>query len=246
MRWSSPILWIVAAAGIVALGLAALALASGFFDRDPIHLYGMNNARPVHVTAVYFSGDMGLRFGMGTHVAPALAARNIPVLGISSTAVFYRQRSQSEVNALVANSVRQALARTGADHVILVGQSFGSDILVAGLGALSPDLRAKIAAVVLVVPGKAIYFRADPTGLRYHGTSDADAVSAIRSVTWAPLICIYGQSETDSLCPTLLGSTAKVIELPGGHHLRGDYSMLIQTVFAALAPILQQNQEVRK
>ncbi|MEO6091515.1 MAG: AcvB/VirJ family lysyl-phosphatidylglycerol hydrolase [Novosphingobium sp.] len=241
IRLNQPVVWIGAALGILVLALAALAFAAGFADRNSIHLYGMNNARPVRVAAVYFSGDMGLRFGMGRHVAPALAARGIPVFGVSSPAVFNTQRSRGDVNALVAETIRRALVRSGADQVILMGQSFGSDILVAGLEALPPDLHRKVAAVVLVVPGQTVYFRADPTGLRYHGTPDADAVSDIGAMTWAPLICIYGQSENDSLCPTLLGKAAKVIELPGDHFLRNDHAKLIETIFTALAPILRQN-----
>ena len=240
-RPKTAIRWTAAAFGLIAIAIAAFGLATGFFDGNPIRLYGMKDSAGARVAAVYFSGDMGLRFGMGAHVAPALAARNIPVFGINAPTVFKTRRSQAEVNALVADAIRQAMARSGARKVVLMGQSFGSDILVAGLGALPPGLRAKIEAVVLVVPGQTIYFRADPTGFLYRGTPDADAVRDIRAMTWAPLICIYGRSETDSLCPALIGKAVKVIGLPGGHFLRNDHAKLVETIFAALAPILQHN-----
>lgn len=236
-------IWLTAIVFIVAGAIAVIATMAGFFDTDPVHLFGMDNGRQARFAAVYFSGDMGLRFGMGTHVAPALAARNIPVYGISSPAVFNRRRTQGDVEGLIENAVRNALARSGAAQVILMGQSFGSDILVAGLDALPPDLRARVAAVVLVVPAQAAYFRADPTGLHYHGTPDATLTDSVKAIGWAPLICIYGQSETDSLCPTLLGSSAKVIELPGGHFLHNDHDRLIATIFNALGPVLQQSPE---
>lgn len=246
LRPGRPILWIAGILGLIAISAATIGLAAGFFDRDPIHLYGMDPARPSRVAAVYFSGDMGLRFGMGTRVAPALAARGIPVFGISSPTIFNRQRSQAEVNALVANTVRDALARSDAARVILMGQSFGSDILVAGMRALPADLRAKVAAIILVVPGQSAYFHADPTGLRYSGAPDANLVREAAMMTWAPVICIYGQSETDSLCPSLLGKTAKVIELPGGHFLHRDSARLIAAILTALQPILQQDREQMK
>ena len=239
-------LWVAGAVAVLSLALTALAAAAGFFDGDPVHVYGMDGAQHPRIAAAYFSGDMGLRFGMGTHVVPALAARGIPVYGISSPAIFNRQRSQGEVDALIARTVRDALARSRADRLILMGQSFGSDIVVAGLAALPADLRAKIAAVVLVVPGRTAYFRADPSGLRYHGTPDADLAADARSIHWAPLICIYGQSESESLCPTLIGTPAKVIELPGGHFLRNDHERLVAAILTGLGPVLQTNSEQAK
>jgi type IV secretory pathway VirJ component len=238
--------WLVAIAVLLAGMAGTLAIMAGFFDTDPVHLYGMSSGQHPRFAAVYFSGDMGLRFGMGTHVAPALAARKIPVYGISSPALFSRQRSQGEVDALVADTIRQALARSGADQAILMGQSFGADILVAGLSALPPEFRARIAAVVLVVPARTAYFRADPTGLRYHGTPDATLTERVKALDWAPLICIYGQSETESLCPSLMGTGAKVIELPGGHFLHNDHDKLTATIFNALGPVLRQKPEQRK
>lgn len=231
---------------MLAIVLTALAFIGGFFDRDAIHLYGMRKTSPTRVAAVYYSGDMGLRFGMGTHVAPMLAARGIPVFGVSMPALFNEQRSQAEVNAMLAATIRDALAQSGARKLVLMGQSFGSDILVAGLDALPPELRSKVAAVVLVVPGQKAYFRADPTGLRYLEAPDADEVTAIKRMTWAPLICIFGQAETDSLCPSLLGSHAKVIEMPGGHFLHNDHDRLVATMLTALGPIIGQEPEQAK
>lgn len=239
-----PTLLLGAGGLLLAAGLAVAAFA-GFFDRDPIHLFGVGG-RPAPVAAVYFSGDMGLRFGMGPHVAAALTARHIPVLGVSSSTAFAAHRSQAEVDAIVAGSVREALARTGAARIAVMGQSFGSDMLVAGLGALPPDLRARVAAIVLVVPARTIYFRADPSGFSYRGTPDADGPAHARGLTWAPLVCIYGDKEADSLCPALPRAAAKVIALPGGHFLRNDPARLIATIFAALDPILQSDREQRR
>lgn len=237
-RSSSGMLrWVSAVALAIAAALLALAAAAGFFDRDPIRLFGDFGRGRVPVVALYFSGDMGLRFGMGPHVTQALAARGIPVMGVNSPTIFGRHRSRDEVDAVVAQAVRSALARAHADRVVLIGQSFGSDVLGTGISRLPADLRAKVASIVLVVPGRTVFFRADPTSLAYRGTPDAQAIESARTLSWAPLTCIYGARETDSLCP-LLGAPAKRIELPGGHFLDNDAHRLIATIIAALHPVL--------
>jgi type IV secretory pathway VirJ component len=232
LRWIGGLALVTSAVLLVVAGIA------GFFDRDPIRLFGDFGRGPVPVVALFFSGDMGLRFGMGPHVTQALSARGIPVMGVNSPTIFGRHRSRVEVDGVVADAVRSALALAHADRVVLIGQSFGSDVLGTGAARLPADLRSKVAAIILVVPGQTVFFRADPTSLAYRGTPDAQAVDAARTLSWAPLTCIYGARETDSLCP-LLAAPVKRIALPGGHFLGNDANRLIATIVAALRPVLR-------
>ncbi|MGY4396631.1 type IV secretory pathway VirJ component [Sphingomonas sp. UYAg733] len=239
-RRRSSLRWILAVIGFLLVTLAVVAWAAGFFDNDPDRFFASPGNGRVPVAALYMSGDMGLRFGMGASVAHALAESHVPVLGINSPSIFATHRTAADVDAIVAKSVRDTMTRTGADRVILIGQSFGSDILGIGAASLPPELRSHIAAIVLVVPGQGVYFRADPTGFAYRGTPDADPVAAAKSIAWAPLFCIHGEQETDSLCPSLKGGHAQVIALPGGHFLHRDEQRLITTIFAALRPYVPQ------
>ncbi|MET0307636.1 MAG: AcvB/VirJ family lysyl-phosphatidylglycerol hydrolase [Sphingomonas sp.] len=230
--------------GILAGAILILYALAGFFDRDPVHVFGMEDG-PKPVAAVYFSGDMGLRFGMGPYIADALAKAGVPVLGMSSSTAFARHRSQEEVDAIFAKAVRDTLTRTGAKRLIVLGQSFGADMVRVGLVSLPPDLRARIAAVVLVVPGETAYFRADPSNIAYHGTPDADA-SGARKLDWVPITCIRGALEPDSLCPLMLTPNVRRIVLPGGHFLQNDHDLLVRTVFAALGTLIPAPMEPTK
>jgi len=218
-------------AGLLML-LALAAPALHLIDDRSLRLFG---GRPQsQVVSVYFSGDMGLRFGMGAKVVPALAAHGIPVIGVSSPVNFGTRRTREQADAIVAGAIRTAMAQTGAQRVILMGQSFGADIVSAIAPDLPADLRAHIAAINVVVPAQTVYFRSDPTGLYYHGTPDAVPAAAMRHLDWAPVICIYGEEEADSLCPTLKGTGAQVIGLPGGHFLRNDDKLLVATLLRSL------------
>ena len=216
---------------LVLLGLAAPALH--LIDSQSLRWFDGGKKHP-SVVAVYISGDMGLRFGLGSEVVPALAAHGIPVVGVSSPVNFGMRKTREQVDAIVAGAIRTALAKTGAQRVILMGQSFGADMVSATAPDLPADLRRRIAAISVVVPAQTVYFRSDPTGILYHGTPDARPATAMRAVNWAPVICIYGREEADSLCPTLRGSHAQVIGLPGGHFLHHDDQLVIATILATL------------
>ncbi|MFD1033923.1 virulence factor [Sphingomonas hankookensis] len=216
---------------LVLLGLAAPALH--LIDNQSLRLFDGGKRHP-SVVAVYVSGDMGLRFGLGSVVVPALARHGIPVVGVSSPVNFGTRKTRAEVDAVIAGAIRTALARTGAQRVILMGQSFGADMVSATAPDLPADLRARIAAISVVVPAQTVYFRSDPTGILYHGTPDARPAEALRALNWAPVVCIYGQEEADSLCPTLRGGKAQVVGLPGGHFLGHDDQLVIATILATL------------
>ncbi len=230
--------WILGLLVLLGGGALALYAYAGFLDRDPLVLLGVHDPRPRYV-AVLLSGDMGLRMGMGPHIAQALNRAGVPVLGINSPTAFASHRSRAEVDALIADSLRSAMARTGAKQAILIGQSFGADMARVGLAHLPEALRNQVAGVVLVVPGETAYFRADPTGLSYRGTPDAGAAEAA-ALGWAPLVCIRGAAEKDSLCPLLAGGNVRKLVLPGGHLLDRNHALLSHTIVTALSGMLKQ------
>jgi type IV secretory pathway VirJ component len=53
-------------------------------------------------------------------------------------------------------------------------------------------------------------------------------------LTWAPLTCIYGVEEIDSLCPLLKVPNARKVGMPGGHNIRHDADGLLAHVLAAI------------
>lgn len=211
----------------------ALAGAAGYLDRDPVHLYPAKGPRQP-VVVVNFSGDMGLRFLLGASVSRGLTERGIPVVGIATPAIFRRHRSRAELDATVADAVRLAMAKTGTTRVVMMGQSYGADIVQTGLADLPPALRRHVAAIVLVLPGETVFFRADPTGLAYRGTPDSIATTTADTLDWAPLTCIYGVEETDSLCPKLRRRGATLVGMPGDHDIRHDGDGLLRHVLHAV------------
>ncbi|WP_341207442.1 AcvB/VirJ family lysyl-phosphatidylglycerol hydrolase [uncultured Sphingomonas sp.] len=214
--------------------VCALVAAGGYFDRNPYHLYpAQPPARPIAV--VNISGDMGLRFLLGASTSRGLTEHHFTVLGVSSPVFFRFRRTRAEVDAFVADAVRTALKRTGQQRVVVMGQSYGADIVQTGLAHLPADLRAHVAGIVLILPGETVFYRADPTGWVYRGTPDSIGTETGNTLTWAPLTCIYGDEEDDSLCPKLRVPGATIIAMPGGHNLHHDGEGLLAHVLGAVA-----------
>lgn len=187
--------------------------------------------------AVLMSGDLGFNIGMGPDVAKRLRADGIPVVGVNSLTAFRHTRTPEQVQALVTDAARHALAFAHADRLILIGQSFGADMLHVGLTALPSDLRARVRLVALVVPGATVQFRASPSDILTMHIATKDALPTARLLDWSPVLCIHGEKEADSLCPLLTGPRVQTVALPGGHALRRDagavHAVLIDAIRAA-------------
>lgn len=187
------------------------------------------------LAAVFLSGDVGFRVGMGPQIAKRLADQGIPVVGVNSLTFYRSRRTPLENEALIQDATRRALALPGVDRVVLIGQSFGADMLQAGLPAFPQILRRKVVAVALIVPGDTINYRASPNGFLSSGRGDSPAEPTARLLRWVPTICIKGQIEDGSLCPLLRQSNVTHVALPGGHMLHYDSTMVSDVLLKAIS-----------
>ena len=215
-------------------GLLLVVMAvGGYFDRSDMNWLEPatgNSRRNSDLAIVYWSGDMGTRVGLGSQLLPVVSGQGIPVLSVTSPALFARPRNRSFVDDQVVRSVRLALAHKGIRRVAVVGDSFGADMLGAGLGQLPAELRKHVAAVVLLVPATAVYFAANPTGIFYHGRVASDPDRTLPLLRGLPVTCVYGTDEADSLCREPVMGSARRVAIHDGHMMLSRSEDAIQAV----------------
>ncbi|MBW6526606.1 virulence factor [Sphingomonas sp. RHCKR7] len=224
---------LLAAAGLLVLGYLG---ALGYYNPSIYRLVPAATAPATAqrgLVAVLFSGDSGFDAGMTPHIGRTLAARGVPVLEINSLTAFREGRTPAETAALVAEVTRRALALPGAQRVVLIGQSFGADMLQYGAGLLPLPLRARVPQLLFAVPGDTLLFRASPNGL-FDGPPDRAALPSARQLDWAPVLCVHGAQEANSLCPLWRQRNVRVVTLPGDHYLHHDPDRLCATLWQAI------------
>ncbi|MFC3443256.1 AcvB/VirJ family lysyl-phosphatidylglycerol hydrolase [Sphingobium rhizovicinum] len=205
--------------------------------------FDVRPARPgaspqAHAVALYLSGDMGFHMGLGPQIADRLNRHGIPVVAENSLHFFRTRRTPEEAGAMIAEGLRRALAIDPSARLLLLGQSYGADVIAPSLPYIPFALRRRIDFIGLIVPGATRQWRASPSEIFSLWEPEEDSRTAARRLSWAPLLCIYGAQERSSLCPSLRQPNAVRVQLPGGHPLRHDPDAVGAVLLRAIDRVL--------
>lgn len=183
--------------------------------------------------AILLSGDGGWA-GLDKQVAAAMAARGIAVVGFDSLRYFWSRRTPQGLADDLDRVLHHYAAHWQRRHAVLVGYSQGADVLPFALNRLPAASRALVARTVLMGLGQ-------KASWEFHLTNwlggDRDAIPILPEASRlqaATTLCLYGEDESDSLCPQLPASSAMARKLPGGHHFNGAHDRLAMMILAGL------------
>lgn len=185
--------------------------------------------------AVILSGDGGWA-GLDREIGEDLARRGIPVAGLNSLQYFWTARTPEGMAADVTRMVRYYLDRWNKRQVILIGYSFGADVLPFAISRIPDDLRVRVQLVVLIGPSEYANFEFHVgewlTGGRLN--SSRPVRPEVERLHGCNVLCLFGKEEKRSLCEHLVPGTARTIELKGGHHFGGNYTAISEKILEAL------------
>jgi type IV secretory pathway VirJ component len=171
--------------------------------------------------AVMISGDGGWA-GLDQGVSGALAAHGIPVVGLNSLKYFWHARNADSTAHDVNRIVEQYAMRWHKKRVLLIGYSFGADVMPFVFNRLPEATRARVASVSFLGLGPGATYEVTVGEWLPGADKKGDpVVPEIAKMQSLPRLCVQGNGEKDSSCPQLekLGVTVRLIG--DGHHFSG-------------------------
>ena len=192
-------------------------------------------AAPSDVFAIIMSGDGGWA-GLDQDVAAALSARGIPVVGLDSLRYYWTARTPDGLAADTDRIIRYYLAHFAKQRVLLIGYSQGADVLPFAVNRLPDATRTRIALAAVMGMSEHALFEFHVSGWISDDNSGPATLPEITRISGVPVLCIYGEDESDSLCPKLDPKRFNIVKLKGGHHFDGDYAGLARQILAAARP----------
>jgi type IV secretory pathway VirJ component len=180
--------------------------------------------------AILISGDGGWA-GLDQEVAGALSAQGIPVVGLDSLRYFWTARTPESTAADTDRIIRYYLNRLHKSQVLLLGYSQGADVMPFIINRLPPESRKHVAlGAVMGLSEHALFEFHMGNWVDANQDQGLPTAPEMEKPADIPMLCIYGEGETDTLCPKLDPQKVHVVKLPGGHHFGGDYQRLAREI----------------
>jgi type IV secretory pathway VirJ component len=181
--------------------------------------------------ALLITGDGGWA-GLDRELAAHLAANGVPTVALNSLQYFWSERTPDETARDVARVLRHYLTAWNKQQVLLIGYSFGADVLPFVVNRLPPELRVRVASVSLLGIDAHASFEVGIAEWIGSETGGAPTKPELAKVGQLPVLCIYGAGETDSICPGLSGPGIAREQVGSGHHFSGEYATLAERIIA--------------
>lgn len=187
--------------------------------------------------AVLVSGDGGWA-ALDRAVAAELAAQGIPTVGWDSLRYFWTARTPAQTGSDLQRVLEYYLRTWNKEAALLIGYSFGADVLPFMVGHLAPDLRGRVRLVALLSPSPNASFEFHLTDwLGTGATEDALPVAPeVQQMNWVKRLCLYGDQDATSVCPQLVNTGVIVLPLPGDHHFNNDYAGVAKHILEQAGP----------
>jgi len=195
-------------------------------DLPLVEVRGKNEGRDL---VVLLTGDGGWA-GLDKGITEEFASHGIATVGLNSLKYFWTKRTPEETAHDVSRVIRHYLEAWKKDRVILVGYSFGADVMPFVLGGLPDDVRAKVGTVNMLGLSSTATFEvkvSDWIGGAADGLPVAPQVGSLRNPP--PMQCLYGEDEKDSLCSKLPSHVARQ-QIGRGHHFSGNYDAIARAI----------------
>ncbi len=186
---------------------------------------------PSQTLAVMLTGDGGWA-EIDKGIAAILAEQGIPTVALDSLSYFWKRKTPEETAAAIEQIMSEYLAKWHKKRVILIGYSFGADVMPFIANQFTAENKELVALIVLLGIGNTAAFE-------FHLSSWMDAdesegrlpiLPEVRNMSWAKSVCIYGKSDKEAGCIALSELGVKTIGMSGDHHFDERYSELVQHI----------------
>jgi type IV secretory pathway VirJ component len=165
-------------------------------------------------------------------IAQSLAANGIPAVGLNSLRYFWKKKTPEQAAADLNQILQHYSALWSRTDVVVVGYSFGADVLPFMLSRIPQDSLQKIKVITFMGLSSTADFQ-------FHLTdwfSDRERSTSllvrpeVEKLRGRKILCFYGTDDSDALCKQLDPGLAKVIPIQGGHRLGKDYQPVVDAI----------------
>ena len=211
--------------------IAPLVSSSTLFAQDlPLKEWSSN--APNKPLIFYISGDGGMN-KFSTALCEKLHDKGFDVVAMNARSYFWDKKTPEKTGEDVNNFLKQKLKGRKNQQVVIIGYSFGADVVPFILNRLSKDIDDKVLVSYLLASSGSTDFEIHLADLFGSGSKRSmDVVSEINKLTDEKVVILSASDDKtlDVSKISLKRFTREV--LPGGHHFDGDVDEIAKVIVA--------------
>lgn len=180
------------------------------------------------------TGDGGWK-NFDPKLAQQFVNEKVPVVALNALHYFWDKKTPAQTTADVDNLLKKYMAVWKKNTFILVGYSFGADVIPFIVNLLPKDMMGACAGIALFSPGRSTDFEIHLSQMMSsHRQWKYDVVKALEVMKPVKMVCFFGEKEDDFPVSVLTKNNRKVIYLHGGHHYVDNRDNLAKMVLKEL------------
>jgi type IV secretory pathway VirJ component len=183
--------------------------------------------------AIILTGDGGWA-ELDKAIAQGLVTHGVPSVGWSSLHYYWKPRTPETAAADLARIMRHYQSAWSVNRFLLVGYSFGADVLPFLVNRLPDSLRAQVQSIALLGLSATADFEFHVADwIRRPVNTNFQTIPEVERLT-IPVTCVRGEAEDESACRSLRGPHIRAVTIGSGHHFGGNYTELVNAIASTL------------
>lgn len=177
----------------------------------------------------YVSGDGGFnKFSMS--FMQTLNSLGYAVMGLNAKDYFWTRRTPQEAAGAIETAINQSNKLWKKKNIILIGYSFGADVVPFLQTHFSASMAGKVTHLILLSPSSRTDFEIHVLQMLGWGRDSGESVPGEINKISQPVSIIIGDDESGFPVEQLAAKHRKIIKMPGGHHYDGDVAALCRQI----------------
>ena len=192
----------------------------------PIDTLGSNDmTKPL---IMYITGDGGFN-NFSTAFMKEWNNNGYPVVALNAKSYFWKTKTPEVATEDVSGLITQYLSLWKRNEVILVGYSFGADVMPFIQARLKQGILNKLLHTVLLSPSK----NTDFTIHLFYNNDGNNVPSEINKLN-KPVLVIFGNEETDLPDKQINNKQVTIIKIEGDHRYNNKISNIVHNILSRL------------
>jgi len=175
--------------------------------------------------AIFLSGDGGWR-KIDKDIAKTMTEQGIYVVGVNCMSYFWKKKTPEQTAYDVSLLINKYIEKTNRKRIMIMGYSFGADIVPFIINRLPEQTRSNVMGGVLLGAASDAFFEVSANEWLGKIKGDYVTLPEILNIKDKPLLLINGDDDDLTMIHKLDPKKYEIVIIDGGHHFDGDYNKL--------------------